>query len=145
MTRMSCLPSRRPWKSGRGKYKPNRSPPNRPPTWYLDNQRVIAQVSAGVVRHPLARAVLAVTACFISVAAAAQTASTEPAVSLPKSSGQAFPTRPVRIIVPYAAGGAVDTVARAVGGKLSDTWKQPVVIDNRPGGAANVGTELAAR
>src|SRR4030095_10434345 len=95
-----------------------------------DNQRVLAQVSAGVVRHPLTRAVmLAVMACFISVATAAQT----------------FPARPVRIIVPYAAGGAVDTVARAVGGKLSDTWGQAVVIENRPGGAANIGTELAAR
>jgi tripartite-type tricarboxylate transporter receptor subunit TctC len=70
-----------------------------------------------------------VLACLISVTAAAQT----------------FPSRPVRIIVPYAAGGAVDTVARAVSGKLSDTWGQPVVIENRPGGAANIGTELAAR
>jgi tripartite-type tricarboxylate transporter receptor subunit TctC len=75
------------------------------------------------------RLVLTVLASFISVAAAAQT----------------YPTRPVRIIVPYAAGGAVDTVARAVGGKLSDTWGQAVVIENRPGGAANIGTELAAR
>jgi tripartite-type tricarboxylate transporter receptor subunit TctC len=61
------------------------------------------------------------------------------------ASAQAFPTRPVRIIVPYAAGGAVDTVARTVGSRLSDTWAQTVVIENRPGGAANIGTELAAR
>ncbi|HYC48077.1 MAG TPA: tripartite tricarboxylate transporter substrate binding protein [Burkholderiales bacterium] len=58
---------------------------------------------------------------------------------------QTFPTRPVRIIVPYAPGGAVDTVARTVGGKLSETWGQTVVIENRPGGAANIGTELGAR
>ena len=58
---------------------------------------------------------------------------------------QTFPTRPVRIIVPYAPGGAVDTVARTVGGKLGETWGQTVVIENRPGGAANIGTELAAR
>jgi tripartite-type tricarboxylate transporter receptor subunit TctC len=75
------------------------------------------------------RLVVAVVACFVCVATAAQT----------------FPTRAVRIIVPYAAGGAVDTVARAVGGKLSETWGQAVVIENRPGGAANIGTELAAR
>lgn len=75
------------------------------------------------------RIVLAIVCWFTSVAASAQT----------------FPTRPVRIIVPYAAGGAVDTVARAVGSKLSDTWAQTVVIENRPGGAANIGTELAAR
>jgi tripartite-type tricarboxylate transporter receptor subunit TctC len=61
------------------------------------------------------------------------------------ATAQTFPTRPVRIIVPYAPGGAVDTVARTVGAKLSDTWRQTVVIENRPGGAANIGTELAAR
>jgi tripartite-type tricarboxylate transporter receptor subunit TctC len=77
----------------------------------------------------MSRLVLAVLACIINVAAAAQT----------------FPMRPMRIIVPYAPGGAVDTVARAVGGKLSETWGQAVVIENRPGGAANIGTELAAR
>src|SRR5687768_13439213 len=61
------------------------------------------------------------------------------------ASAQSFPSRPVRIIVPYAPGGAVDTVARTVGGKLSELWGQTVVIENRPGGAANIGTELAAR
>ena len=75
------------------------------------------------------RLAFAVAACFVTVAASAQT----------------FPARPVRIIVPYAAGGAVDTVARTVGGKLSETWNQTVVIENRPGGAANIGTELGAR
>src|SRR6476620_5255908 len=58
---------------------------------------------------------------------------------------QRFPSRPVRIMVPYAPGGAVDTVARTVGGRLSELWGQTVVIENRPGGAANIGTELAAR
>jgi tripartite-type tricarboxylate transporter receptor subunit TctC len=65
-------------------------------------------------------------------------------VALP-ASAQSFPSRPVRIIVPYAPGGAVDTVARAVGGRLGELWAQTVVIENRPGGAANIGTELAAR
>src|SRR3990172_821899 len=61
------------------------------------------------------------------------------------AAAQTFPIKPVRIIVPYAAGGAVDTVARTVGAKLSDMWGQSVVIENRPGGAANIGTDLAAR
>ena len=58
---------------------------------------------------------------------------------------QTYPTRPVRIVVPYAPGGSVDTVARTLGDKLGETWGQTVVVDNRPGGAANIGTEVAAR
>jgi tripartite-type tricarboxylate transporter receptor subunit TctC len=61
------------------------------------------------------------------------------------AAAQAFPVRPVRMIVPYAPGGSVDTVARTLGEKLGETWGQSVVIDNRPGGAANIGTEVAAR
>lgn len=59
--------------------------------------------------------------------------------------GQSFPDRPVRIVVPYAPGGSVDTVARAVAGRLSETWHQSVIVENRPGGGANIGTDLVAR
>ncbi len=58
---------------------------------------------------------------------------------------QAWPAKPVRIVVPYAAGGATDTVARAIGQRLSDQLGQPVVIDNRGGGGAVIGTEVVAR
>jgi tripartite-type tricarboxylate transporter receptor subunit TctC len=61
------------------------------------------------------------------------------------AAAQSFPVRPVRMIVPYAPGGSVDTVARTLGDKLGEYWGQTVVIDNRPGGAANIGTEVAAR
>jgi len=47
------------------------------------------------------------------------------------AAAQGYPVRPVRIIVPYAPSGAVDTVARTVGGKLSEIWGQSVVIENR--------------
>ena len=57
----------------------------------------------------------------------------------------AFPDRPVRMIVPYAAGGGADIVGRAIAQKLSGFWSQQVVIDNRPGAGGNIGTELAAR
>ena len=54
---------------------------------------------------------------------------------------QAYPTRPVRLIVPLAAGGATDIVARLMGQWLSERLGQPFVIDNRPGAGANLGTE----
>ena len=46
---------------------------------------------------------------------------------------ETFPTKPVRILVPYAAGGAVDVLARTLGQSLSKTWGQQPVIENRPG------------
>jgi len=44
-----------------------------------------------------------------------------------------YPNRPIRVIVPYTAGGSADVFARAVGQKLSDAWGQQIVVDNRPG------------
>lgn len=58
---------------------------------------------------------------------------------------EAWPTKPVTIIVPQAAGGANDTVARAFGARLSQAIGQPVVIENRTGAGGNVGTVAAAR
>ena len=58
---------------------------------------------------------------------------------------QPYPSRPIKIVVPYAAGGAVDIVARTIGQPLSDALKQPVVVDNRPGASANIGMELVAK
>jgi tripartite-type tricarboxylate transporter receptor subunit TctC len=61
------------------------------------------------------------------------------------AAAQEFPSKPVRIIVPYAPGGGTDTVARIVGEKMSAQLGQPVVIDNRAGAGGVVGTEFAAR
>jgi tripartite-type tricarboxylate transporter receptor subunit TctC len=58
---------------------------------------------------------------------------------------QAYPSRPVRMIVPFPAGNAPDIVARLMGQWLSEQLGQPVVIDNRPGAASNIGTEVAVR
>src|SRR5262245_66243622 len=54
---------------------------------------------------------------------------------------QAYPSRPVRLVVPIAAGGSQDILARLIGQWLSERLGQPFVIDNRPGGGGNIGTE----
>jgi len=58
---------------------------------------------------------------------------------------QKFPTKPVTIIVPYPPGGSNDTFARELGKKLSDAWKLPVIIDNRPGAGGNIGAAVVSR
>lgn len=57
---------------------------------------------------------------------------------------QQWPARTVRIIVPYAAGGNTDFTARSVGAKLAEMWGQQVIVDNRPGGGTNIGSQLGA-
>jgi tripartite-type tricarboxylate transporter receptor subunit TctC len=52
---------------------------------------------------------------------------------------------PIRIVVPYAPGGITDVIARALGARLSEAWKQQVVIENKPGGNSQVGAELVAK
>jgi len=58
---------------------------------------------------------------------------------------QAFPERPVRIIVPLTPGGSPDTIARAIAAGLQGVWPQPVVVENRPGGSQNIGADLVAK
>ena len=58
---------------------------------------------------------------------------------------QAYPTRPVRLIVPFSPGGVVDIYARLIGQSLAERLGQPFIIENRPGAGGNVGTEAVAR
>ena len=58
---------------------------------------------------------------------------------------QNYPDKPVTMIAPFPAGGSVDLVARAVAQQMSELWKQPVVVANRPGAGGNIGAEAVAR
>src|SRR5450759_1164605 len=58
---------------------------------------------------------------------------------------QAYPTKPVRLIAPFPAGGSSDLLARILSQKLSESFRQQIVVDNRPGAGANLGTQIAAR
>ena len=69
------------------------------------------------------------------------------AFALAPASGHAqqYPTKPIRLIVPFPAGGQTDVVARTVALKLSDVFGQTVVVDNRPGAAGSIGVDLAVK
>ncbi|HET7595929.1 MAG TPA: tripartite tricarboxylate transporter substrate-binding protein, partial [Burkholderiales bacterium] len=58
---------------------------------------------------------------------------------------QNYPTRPIRVLVGFTPGGTTDVVARVIAQKVSEGFKQSVVIDNRPGAGANIAAELAAK
>jgi len=58
---------------------------------------------------------------------------------------QSYPARPIRIVVPFPAGGIADLFSRHIGQKFNDAWGQPVVVDNRPGAGGNIGAEVVAK
>jgi tripartite-type tricarboxylate transporter receptor subunit TctC len=58
---------------------------------------------------------------------------------------QPYPSKPIRIIVPYAAGGTSDILARQIGPKLTEAWGQPVIVENKPGANGNVGADFVAK
>jgi tripartite-type tricarboxylate transporter receptor subunit TctC len=67
------------------------------------------------------------------------------AAAAPQAWSQTYPSRTVRIVVPYAAGGNTDIVSRLIAQHLTTGWGQQVIVDNRAGGATNIGSELVAR
>ena len=88
--------------------------------------------------RPLVRFLIgAAVALAVAPLAAAQAAST--------GSGQAWPTKSIRLVVNFAAGGSTDVIARSMAQKLGETLGQTVIVDNRVGAAGNIGLELVAR
>jgi tripartite-type tricarboxylate transporter receptor subunit TctC len=81
---------------------------------------------------PLLAAALAVPSVVLALAAS-------------PASAQVYPARTIRLVLPFAAGSAVDALARVYGQHMSETWKQQVVVDNRTGANGIIGTEIAAR
>ncbi|ALD92350.1 extra-cytoplasmic solute receptor [Cupriavidus gilardii CR3] len=67
------------------------------------------------------------------------------AFAAPAAHAETFPARPIRIVVGFPTGGAPDTLARIVSEKISPSWGQPVVVDNKPGAGGNIGAEAVAR
>src|SRR5215475_8640418 len=78
---------------------------------------------------------------FLQLAAGAAASSSVPCVTR----AQAYPSRPVRIIVGYAPGGGQDILARLIGQWLSERLGQAFIVENRPGGGANIATEAVVR
>ena len=58
---------------------------------------------------------------------------------------QQYPTKPIRIVAPFGAGGLVDVLARAVGEKLRASLGQPIIVDNRPGSGGNIGVDIVVK
>ena len=79
------------------------------------------------------RTLLAILAAMLSIVA------TGPVVAAD------YPTKPIRLVVPFPPGGTTDILARAVAQKLSETWNQQVIVDNRPGAGGNIGSDLVAK
>ena len=78
------------------------------------------------------RAFAVALALFAAAGAAAQDAST-------------YPSQPLRIVVPYPPGGATDTLARIVATKLQESWRQTVIVDNKPGASGTIGNDVVAK
>jgi len=94
--------------------------------------RKLQQKMSNGRRQTLQRA-LALAACLVVAAFG------------PPTAAQTFPAKPVKLVVPFPPGGPLDAVGRAIADKLTQSWGQPVVVDNKPGAGGNIGADLVAK
>ena len=66
-------------------------------------------------------------------------------LAAPAVAQTAYPSQPLKLIVPYPAGGATDTLARTIGQKLQEAWGQPALVENRPGAGGTIGNGFVAK
>jgi tripartite-type tricarboxylate transporter receptor subunit TctC len=103
----------------------------------LESWRTFFLPSGILNQHPMWRHCLrTLLACALAAVVGAPASSVR---------AQEYPTRPIRLVVPFPPGGSLDVVARAIGQRLAAAWGQPVVIDNRPGAGGNIGADLVAK
>ena len=95
--------------------------------------------------HCAMPAMAAALALLPPIAVAQTPTSTSSGQATSTGSGQAYPGKPIRVIVPLAAGGPTDVLARTISQRITESWGQQVVIDNRPGANTNIGTTAVAK
>ena len=66
-------------------------------------------------------------------------------VAAPPATGQGYPTKPVKLVVPFPPGGSLDFAGRLIAQKLTEAWSQSVVVENKPGASGNIGADLVAK
>src|SRR5262249_45666798 len=90
---------------------------------------------------PVARCACMARALVVAMAAAVLGVSGAHA----QATADKYPEKPIKIIVPFAPGGSVDILARVIGQKLTENWRQPVIVESRPGAGTMIGTQAAAK
>lgn len=98
-------------------------------------------MNRGVMRAPRRR----VGGFLFAISAVSALSVLTPSPAHAQADAADYPNKPIRYVVPFPAGGLTDVMARMVGQQLTETWKQSVVVDNKPGGNANIGAEQVAR
>jgi len=90
---------------------------------------------------PVARCARVARALVVAMAAAVLGASGGRA----QATADKYPEKPIKIIVPFAPGGSVDILARVIGQKLTENWRQPVIVETRPGAGTMIGTQAGRK